>query len=89
MIYYICIYNLLNNEGLAYIEVRNSNFLKSLKYKVPYNDGVLTGNSKNKTFQKAYTMEEFTTYLSNNNFEICSTKKTSSSLIAIVKRKDN
>lgn len=80
------IYNLLKNNGVAYIEVRNNNFLKNLKNICEFNDGILTGNGINKTFQKPYTLEELVEYLTINNFEVIFTKKTSNSVIAKIKK---
>lgn len=80
------IYRLLKDNGVAYIEVRNKSFLKNLKNICEFNDGVLTGNGENKTFQKPYTLEELVEYLTIHNFKIVSTKKTSNSVIAKIKK---
>lgn len=80
------IYNLLKDNGVAYIEVRDKSFLKNLKNTYEFKDGVLTGNGKNKTFQKPYTLDELVQYLSMNKFEIITTKKTSNSIIIKIKK---
>lgn len=81
------IYNLLKDNGVAYIEVRDKSFLKKLKNISSFKDGVLTGNGQNKTFQKPYTIDKLVQYLTINKFKIVSTKKTSNSIIAKIKKR--
>lgn len=80
------IYKLLKDNGIVYIEVRNSSFLKNLKNSSTFKDGVLTGSGKNKTFQKPYTLDELSQYLIKNKFEIISSKKESNSIIVKIKK---
>lgn len=80
------IYKLLKYNGIVYIEVRNSSFLKNLKNSSVFKDGVLTGNGKNKTFQKPYTLDELSQYLIKNKFKIISSKKESNSIIVKIKK---
>ena len=80
------IHKLLNDNGIAYIEVRNKSFLKNLKHIFEFNDGVLTGYGENKTFQKPYTLEELVEYLTMHKFKVISTKNTSNSIIAKIKK---
>ena len=79
---------LLKNNGIAYIEVRDDKFVKSLKNKEIFNDGLLTGEGRTKTFQKPYNIEEFKEYLNHFSFNIDKVKKGSNSIIAIVKTKE-
>lgn len=78
------IYMLLKEDGVAYVEVRDDKFLKNLKTIIKYNDGVLTGSGKSKTFQKPYTLNELKDYVTNQGFKIREIKKTSNSIIAII-----
>lgn len=79
---------LLEDNGVAYIEVRDDKFVKTLKNKETFNDGLLTGEGKRKTFQKPYSLEEFKDYLNNFPFNIEKIKKSSNSIIAILKKKE-
>ena len=76
----------LKGGGLVYIEVRNDTFVKNLKNKISYNDGYITGNGKNKTFQKPYTSTELETNLKECGFNVLKIKKTSGSILAICKK---
>lgn len=78
--------NLISNDGVIYIEVRDNKFVKTLKNNITYNDGILTGSGEIKTFQKPYTKEEFKSYLEEFPFEIVEIKKESNSIIAILKK---
>lgn len=78
---------LLNKDGYAYIEVRDSTFEKTLKNKIPHNDGLLTGNGLNKSFQKSYSKEELKEFLILNGFEVVAIKKCSNSIVAKIKKK--
>ena len=80
------IYNLISNDGVIYIEVRDSKFVKTLKNNITYNDGLLTGSGEVKTFQKPYDKEELKDYLEEFPFEVLEMKKESNSIIAILKK---
>lgn len=80
------IYNLISNDGIIYIEVRDNKFVKTLKNNIVYNDGLLTGSGKVKTFQKPYTKEELKDYLETFSFKVVEIKKESNSVIAILKK---
>lgn len=80
------IYNLISSDGIIYIEVRDNKFVKTLKNNIKYNDGLLTGSGKIKTFQKPYTKDELKSYLEEFPFEVIEIKKESNSIIAILKK---
>lgn len=80
------IYNLISNDGIIYIEVRDNKFVKTLKNNIVYNDGLLTGSGKVKTFQKPYTKEELKDYLETFSFKVVEIEKESNSVIAILKK---
>ena len=77
----------LTKEGKLYVEVRNGAFIKNLKNKDIYNDGFVTGTINKKTFQKPYTANELSEFLSKNNFKVLKIKKTSGSIICICSKK--
>lgn len=79
------IHKLTKDDGFIYIEVRDRSFVKNLKHKEIYNDGLVIGNSKEKTFQKPFTSTELSELLTENHFEIIYIKKKSGSIIAKVK----
>lgn len=78
--------NLIKDDGTIYIEVRNDKFVKNLKNKAVYNDGLVIGNGEYRTFQKPYSPLELEQFLKENNFEILLIKKISGSIIAKVKK---
>lgn len=75
------IYNLMDSNSFLYIEVRNDKFLKTLKNKVDFFDGIITGNGKTRTFQKPYSVSEIKEFITQNNFKIIYTKKQSNSIV--------
>lgn len=78
--------NLIKDNGIVYIEVRDDKFVKSLKNKAIYNDGLIIGRGKYRTFQKPYSSLELEQFLKENDFEILLIKKMSGSIIAKVKK---
>lgn len=80
------IYKLIKDDGIVYIEVRDNKFIKDLKSKDLYKDGVLTGKGNSKTFQKPYSNSELKDFLDKNNFKVISIHKKSNSIIAKVKK---
>lgn len=83
------VYLLLKDNGYAYIEVRNNKFVNTLKNKEFFNDGIITGKNKSKTFQKPYELPEIVQYLESNNFEVVYSKSTSNSIVLKVKKGEN
>lgn len=77
----------LKETGLLYIEVRNEKFVENLKNKEPYNDGILVGSGKKKTFQKPFSLNEITQFVTVNGFEVLHFKKFSGSLVLICSKK--
>lgn len=83
------IYNLLDVNGKIYIEVRSVTDIQSIKNPIPYEDGVLTSNNENTTFQKGYKdVAELKSLLEQNGFKVLFGKQKSKSIF-IIGAKDN
>lgn len=54
---------LLENKGVAIIEVRGPSSLNSVKYKELFNDGYICGKNKSRTFQKPYSIDEIMDFI--------------------------
>ena len=78
--------NLLTDNGILYLEVRNNSFLKNMKHIEKFNDGFVIGNAKIRTFQKPYSIEEIEKFLYENNFECIFRKNNNGSVIVKAKK---
>lgn len=75
---------LLNDNGIAVIEVRGYKALNGVKYKAPFNDGYICGNGKIRTFQKPYTMNDIIDFIhKESNLKITESKLNSDNLLLI------
>ena len=77
----------LKENGLLYVEVRNEKFVENLKNKESYNDGIIIGSGKKKTFQKPFSLDDITQLVTINGFEVLHFKKLSGSLVLICSKK--
>lgn len=70
-------------KARCYFEVRTSKDLEIIKKPVPYEDGILTNDRENTTFQKGFTAVELCTFLHENGFEVCEIIERPKSIIVI------
>lgn len=77
----------LKENGLLYVEVRNEKFVENLKNKEVYEDGILIGSGKKKTFQKPFNLESISQFLNSNGFEVLDFKRLSGSIMLICSKK--
>ena len=84
------IYKCLKPNGIAFIEVRNKNFVKKLKNFEKMLDGsCVIGNGKKRTYQHPYTKKEFVEFvnsINNVDFNIMDTKTGSDSIILVLRK---
>lgn len=81
------IYNLLEENGIAYIEVRGKGFLKNAKSKMNFNDGYILGTGHIKTFQKGFSKDDLITLISESSLIIDKVITNGDSIIAVCKRR--
>lgn len=75
---------LLNDNGIAVIEVRGDKSLNGVKYKEPFNDGYICGNGKVRTFQKPYTMNDIIDFIhKESNLKVTESKLNSDNILLI------
>ena len=75
---------LLNNNGVAIIEVRGENSLKEVKYKESFNDGYICGKNKIRTFQKPYSMNDIIEFIhKESNLKVIKSKLNSDNILLI------
>lgn len=76
----------LKDDGLLYLEVRDDKFMKTVKNKIEYNDGFVLGSSKKRTFQKPYSLNDISNFLTDNGFKVKESKKHSGSIILVCEK---
>lgn len=81
------IYELLEENGIAYIEVRGKGFLKNAKSKQSFNDGYILGTGRVKTFQKGFNKDDLKGLIRESLLEIEKIIVNGDSIIAICKRR--
>ena len=75
---------LLNDNGIAVIEVRGDKALNGVKYKETFNDGYICGNGKVRTFQKPYTMNDIIDFIhKESNLKVTESKLNSDNILLI------
>lgn len=75
---------LLNDNGIAVIEVRGDKALNGVKYKEPFNDGYICGNGKVRTFQKPYSMNDIIEFIhKESNLKVIKSKLNSDNILLI------
>lgn len=78
---------LMFEDAVLYIEVRDTKFIKNLKHYAHFNDGLLIGKNKIKTFQKPYTTDEIVSFSKEMGFEVSNIKKKSGSIVIKLNKK--
>ena len=75
---------LLNDTGVAIIEVRGNKALNGVKYKEPFNDGYICGKNKIRTFQKPYSMNDIIEFIyQEGNLKVSESKLNNDNILLI------